>query len=295
MCWNMMLGFAPFGNGMGAAGANCAFACRFCCRISFCVGGCRDDIGTAMPKGVLGLSTALSGLFSYTCAFPPSILTFSLLFCLLRENVDMESAGRPALAPALGAFSGEYVSARVADGVLLCEDVLVPAEVFVRSEALRDRRSDEPMSVTELAIECLLACLRFCGVVGTFDGCSYWLGTRGGASAGGRLSAGGVVLLVVRDCERVDEDCLWCPLVDFPPKKEGRREKRPVELVVLDVWSAMFVLRALALYRSPTAVETKIQGNAGGLIRGSLPTWRGVGCNCHDAMQEVYLGDMIVL
>lgn len=78
-----------------------------------------------MPKGVLGLSTALSGLFSY---FPPSPdFTFSALFCLFREKVDIERAGREvvvaagaALGPAL--FSGEKDSARVAEGVLLCED-----------------------------------------------------------------------------------------------------------------------------------------------------------------------------
>jgi hypothetical protein len=62
------------------------------------------------------------------------------------------------------------------EGVLLCEDVLaVPAEVLVRIEALRDRRKDEPMSVTDEAIECLLVCLRFCGVVGTLGSVSYWL------------------------------------------------------------------------------------------------------------------------
>jgi hypothetical protein len=59
-----MLGFAPLGSGMGAAGASVAFACLLACCISFCVGGCLSGIGTAMPKGVLGLSTALSGLFS---------------------------------------------------------------------------------------------------------------------------------------------------------------------------------------------------------------------------------------
>jgi hypothetical protein len=64
MCWNMMFGFALFGSGMGADGASCAFACRLACRISFWVGGCLNGIGTAMPNGVLGLSTALSGLFS---------------------------------------------------------------------------------------------------------------------------------------------------------------------------------------------------------------------------------------
>jgi hypothetical protein len=109
MCWNMMFGFAPFGSGMGADGASCAFAFRFACIISFWVGGCLSGIGTAMPKGVLGLSTALSGLFSYTWALgaPPSGFTFSLLFCLFREKVAMERVGRDALEAALGAFSGE--------------------------------------------------------------------------------------------------------------------------------------------------------------------------------------------
>jgi hypothetical protein len=39
---------------------------------------------------------------------PPSDLTFSLLFCLFHEKVDMERVGLEALAAAaLGAFSGE--------------------------------------------------------------------------------------------------------------------------------------------------------------------------------------------
>lgn len=98
----------------------------------------------------------------------------------------MEREGLDALAAALGAFSGEYVSARVAEGFLLCEEVLaVPAEVLVRSEALRDLRNCEPISVTELAMESLLACLRRGGVVGTFGGSSYWLAKRGSASGTG--------------------------------------------------------------------------------------------------------------
>ena len=83
----------------------------------------------------------------------------------------------------------------MADGVLLCEEVLVvPADVLVRREALRDRRRDEPISVTEDAIECLLFGLRCWGVVGTLGLSSYWLGTRGGVSSGvdgGRAIAGG--------------------------------------------------------------------------------------------------------
>jgi hypothetical protein len=103
-----MLGFAPLGSGMGADGASWAFAVRFACMISFWLGGCRRGIGTAMPKGVLGLSTALSGLFSYVWALgAPSGFTFSVLLALPREKVEMESVGRGAVAAALGAFSGE--------------------------------------------------------------------------------------------------------------------------------------------------------------------------------------------
>jgi hypothetical protein len=131
----------------------------------------------------------------------------------------------------------------VADGVLLCEDALVPAEVLVRREALRDGRSDEPMSVTELAIECRLACLRFCGVVGTRGAPSGAVGL----AARGTVSSGGVVR--VWDCdwdcdwvwvwEREERPGLW-PLEPLPPKKEGRREKRPVEFDVVEgAWSAI--------------------------------------------------------
>ena len=94
------------GTGMGAAGARVRFDCWFAWRISFCEGGCRSGMGTAMlAKGVLGLSTALSGLLSWT----GSVFTLSLLFCLLREKVEMERAGREALEEVLGtgAFSGE--------------------------------------------------------------------------------------------------------------------------------------------------------------------------------------------
>jgi hypothetical protein len=191
-------------------------------------------------------------------------LTFSLLFCLLRENVAMESAGREALPTALGtaAFSGEYVSARVAEGVLLCEDddvLPVPSDVLVRSEADRDRRSCEPKSVTEEAMLCLEACLRFCGVVGTLAGNWYWSGTGGGVfsslldAAGGIVSAAGMYVFAfetVRD--RAEGDCL-CPLL-FPPKKEGRREKMPCEDVA--EWSAM--LRRPALL--PKCGATSDQG-----------------------------------
>jgi hypothetical protein len=108
MCWKIMFGLGPLGPGIGAAGASDLFPCWFAWRISFCDGGCRSGIGTAMPNGVFGLSTALRGLFSYTWP-PPSGFTFSLLFCLFRENVDMVRAGLEALDTALGtcAFSGE--------------------------------------------------------------------------------------------------------------------------------------------------------------------------------------------
>ena len=113
------------------------------------------------------------------------------------------------------------MSARVAEGSLLCEDdvLAVPSDVLVRSEADRERRSEEPRSVTEDAMLCLLllACLRRCGVVGTLGGNWYWSGSRGGVSSSGlRLSVGG---------DKVDGACL-CPLF-FPPKNEGRREKMP--------------------------------------------------------------------
>lgn len=116
------------------------------------------------------------------------------------------------------------MSARVAEGVLLCEDdvLAVPSEVFVRSEADRDLRSWEPRSVTDDAMLCLLlVCLRLCGVVGTLAGNSYWSDSRGGVFSS--LLAAGVILSVGGD--RVDSVCL-CPLL-FPPKNEGRREKMP--------------------------------------------------------------------
>jgi hypothetical protein len=163
--------------------------------------------------------------------------------------VDIESAGREALPTALGtaAFSGEYASARVAEGVLLCEDDVlpVPSDVLVRREAERDRRSCKPRSVTEDAMLCLLACLRFCGVVGTLAGELYWSETRGGVfsplldATGGTVGASGegvFVLDVVRD--REEGVCLW-PLL-FPPKKEGRREKMFCEDV--EDWSAMLLV-----------------------------------------------------
>lgn len=139
------------------------------------------------------------------------------------------------------------MSASVAEGVLLCEDELfVPVDVLVRSDALLDRRSDELMSVTELAIECRLPCLRFCGVAGSLGVSSDWPPSRGASSVGGRLSAGGVVA-GVRDCDS-DEDACLCPLA----KKDGRREKKPASLLKawlwLCVWSAISHTNP-ALYR----------------------------------------------
>jgi hypothetical protein len=126
-----------------------------------------------MPNGVLGLSTALKGLFSY---LPPWVgFTLSSLF-LLREKVEMERAGREAGGPAVVAFfSGENESARVAEGVLLCEDWVPVEEVLVRSEALRERRSVEPMSATDEEMLCREACRRRGGVAGTFGG--EWCGS----------------------------------------------------------------------------------------------------------------------
>lgn len=136
------------------------------------------------------------------------------------------------------------MSARVAEGVLLCEDdvLAVPSDVFVRSEADRDLRSWDPRSVTDEAMLCLLlACLRRGGVAASLAGNSYWPASRGGVfspvlAAGVMLSEGGA---------RVEGVCL-CPLL-FPPKNEGRREKRPWALAVLDdAWSAMLVAHVLS-------------------------------------------------
>lgn len=125
--------------------------------------------------------------------------------------------------------------ARVAEGVLLCED---EADALVRSEADRDLRSVDPRSVTDEAMLCLLlACLRRGGVAASRAGNSYWSSWRGGVfspglAAGVMLSWGGA---------RVEFVCLCpCPLV-LPPKNEGRREKRPwLEL------SAMLVAHVLS-------------------------------------------------
>lgn len=64
-------------------------------------------------------------------------------------------------------FSGEKESARVAEGVLLCEDdgVPEPDELFVRREAERERRNVVPMSATEDEMLCRAECLRRGGEV----------------------------------------------------------------------------------------------------------------------------------
>ena len=77
-------------------------------------------------------------------------------------------------------FSGETV-ARLAEGVLRCEDEAL--EAVVRREALPERRKVVPISATDDEMLCRDECLRRGGVEGTLGGNSYWLGTRGGASA----------------------------------------------------------------------------------------------------------------
>lgn len=110
----------------------------------------------ARPNGVLGLSTADNGSFSYPClpVAPTAVsgLTFSAERCLvLREKVDIDKAGlddevAAALVGWEEGFSGDKEVARLAEGVLLCEDVrdvevllVVPLESFVRRLALRER------------------------------------------------------------------------------------------------------------------------------------------------------------
>lgn len=224
-------------------------SCLLACCISFCVGGYLS--GTAMAKGAFGLSTALKGVFSYPCLGPPSPgLTFSALFCfVVREKVDMERVGREGGAVALacgGFFSGEREreGARVAEGVLLCEDevlLVLPLESLVRSEALRERCSWELMSPMVDEMLCRETCLWRGGVVSTLDENwnSYWFGTRGGllaeGDAGGRLMVGGNGDVCGRLVGVLGGLCR-------PPKKEGRREKMPwLDGFVCDVESASIV------------------------------------------------------
>lgn len=118
----------------------------------------------------------------------------------------------------------------------------MPLEVFVRSEALRERRNVVPMSATEDEMLCREACLRRGGVEGTLGGDSYWLGRRGWPSGGldGKWSWGGV--RVRAWAWAWTWGALLGPLF-LPPKKEGRLLKMlPPVAVVEDVescWSAM--------------------------------------------------------
>lgn len=208
---------------MGADGANpppkvppkpCSL-CAFW--ISFAVG---LYLGVAIVKGVFGLSTALRGLFSYPCLAPPSPgLTFSALFCFL-EKVEMERAGRDAVVLALDpAFlSGEKDSARVADGVLLCEDE-VRDESLVRKEALRERLSVVPISATEVEMLCLEPCFLRGGVDGTIEGAAKTKPVDASpvfSTEGRSLGLGGVMFLPPTGVL----DALFLPL-----KKEGLLKK----------------------------------------------------------------------
>lgn len=134
-----------------------------------------------MPKGVFGLSTALKGLFSYP-GLPPASPGFAFSAAaafLLREKVDIERVGLDAAGgTAEACFSGEKDSARVADGVLLCEED--EPEVVVEKD--RERRNCEPISATDEEMLCREACLLRGGVAGNLGGGSYKLGTSGWTS-----------------------------------------------------------------------------------------------------------------
>lgn len=138
----------------------------------------------------------------------------------------MDKAGREGLTAALGpCFSGDEVNARVADGVRRWDEL---AEVLVRSEALRERRNVEPKSVTELAMLCLLAWLRDCGVVDTLCAGSYWSAGGGEVSirSSSRLSSGGGVGVG-------GERSVSLLVLFFLPKKEGRRANRLLRSVAM--------------------------------------------------------------
>lgn len=163
----------------------------------------------------------------------------------------------------------------------------MPVDVLVRRDALRDRRNDEPMSVTEDAIECLLACLRCCGVVGTLALVSYWLATGRGLSGAawlgvGRVSAGGEKTVVFAwEMEREEREALACPL--GPLKKEGRREKKlGVEcdgaLDSLRAWSAIV---GTAIYRSRGS-----HSGGSGADQPASGMWGGCTCALNVAMRE---------
>jgi hypothetical protein len=187
-----------------------------------------------MAKGPFWFSTALNGVFSYPCFTPPSGLTLSALFCFpLRENVDMERAGRVGAAGALvcgPGFSGERERARVAEGVLRCEEdvllvlLVLPLESLVRRESLRERCSWAPMSPMVEEMLWRATCLWRGGVVSTFGGkwnscCESGGGLLAVGDVGGKLMVGGTADELRGSCVGVlGERCR-------PPKKEGLREK----------------------------------------------------------------------
>lgn len=179
-----------------------------------------------MPNGVFGLSTALDGSLSYPC-----LLWLGRTF-LFRVKVEMERAGLEGAGAALvWFFSGEKESdARLAEGVLLCEDCEeVPPESLVRRLALRLRCNWAPKSPMVDEMLCREACLRRGGVVSTFGGNSYWLGMRPATlDTGSRLMVGGVV---VRERGGTGVGVVDLGALCFPPKKEGRREKMLAVLV----------------------------------------------------------------
>lgn len=91
-------------------------------------------------------------------------------------------------------FSGEKERASVPEGVFLCEDEDVFAELLVRSEAERERRNVAPMSATEDEMLCRDECLlRRGGVSGNFGGMADWSTGEGGL----KLDEGLVLVVVV--------------------------------------------------------------------------------------------------
>jgi hypothetical protein len=217
-----------------------------------------------MPKGVFGLSTALSGLFSYPCLPPASPgFTFSADF-LLREKVDIESVGLDAAAAAGACFSGERDSANVADGVLLCEED--EPEVFVEKE--RERRSVEPISATDDEMLCREACLLRGGVAGNLGGGSYRLGRSGWPSTvwddDGVWEREGAVDGAVEELL----DGAFC--LDDVEKKEGRRLKMPARVAGVESCSS-----AIALEDPRPTFGRRARTSAGvcGQLCDRLETW----------------------
>ena len=109
----------------------------------------------------------------------------SLLLALLRAKVDMERVGREAEMGAAGGtfFSGDSETECMveAEGCLLWWD-----EAALCSDVLRLLRNCRLMSPTVLEMLCRL---RFCGVVGTLAGGSYWLVTGGVMLDGGAVGS----------------------------------------------------------------------------------------------------------